>query len=328
VSDAGLLGRIVDRRPLAGDGKSGSVLERGRLEPEGTAVVVKHLRWAGDWIMQATDDDGGRIRRLWVEGVFAALPTVIDHAMVGVEAEPDGDGAVAVMRDVSAGLFQDGVAPTAAEHRQVLRAAGEMHRAFAAGEAPAVRGGCGLAARLAMLAPAVCERFASDHVVPRLALDGWERFHQLVAEDVSASVAGLHADPGPLADALAARPATLVHGDLKLANLGLLDGRVVMIDWGTLTTWGPGALDLAWYIAINGAGLGMGHDQLLEDVQRVGGADDPVALRLAMLGSLLQLGWEKALGATSDDRTTRRREEAGLRWWEDQARLGLEALGG
>jgi hypothetical protein len=315
MAEAGrLLDRVVRREPLLGDGKSGSLLERGWLD-DGTAVVLKHMHQDQDWIMQGTGDDGSRLGRLWDAGVFAALPPVIDHAMLGI------DGTVAVMRDVSAGLFPDGTPPTAAQHRMVLEATAQMHRAFA--DADPIAGLCPVAARLTLLSPQNCAALADEYFVPRLALQAWERFHQVVDAEVSAAVAAIHADPTGLAQALEARPSTLVHGDLKLANLGQLDGRVVLIDWGTLALWGPPATDLAWYIAINAAGLGIGHDQLLDDVKTLGGVDDQVALSLALLGALAQLGWEKALGATSDDETTRRREAAGLRWWQDQARLAL-----
>jgi hypothetical protein len=35
-------------------------------------------------------------------------------------------------------------------------------------------------------------------------------------------------------------PTTVVHGDLKLANLGLVGRRVVVLDWGDLTAVAPG----------------------------------------------------------------------------------------
>ena len=54
-------------------------------------------------------------------------------------------------------------------------------------------------------------------------------------------------------------------------------------------------------MAINVAALGVDHDQLLADVCSEPQLHDDAALRLAFLGALAQLGWEKALGATGDD---------------------------
>jgi hypothetical protein len=309
----GLVERVVRREPIVSDGKSGSLLERGRLD-DGTSVVVKHADRRRDWIMQATGDEG-RIASLWAGGIFERLPASIDHVLLDVEPVPGG--AVVVMRDVSAALLADGRGLRAA-HRQVLGAAADLHRAFA-GE-PVGTELCDLSDYYAFLSPVVCERFAPDHDVPRLAVEGWGRFHSLVPADVSEVIAAVHADPGRLAGALLNRVSTLVHGDLKLANLGLADDRVIALDWGTLTTWAPPAVEYAWYLAINGAALAESHDDLLAQARGASDDRDDTAWALALLGGLAQLGWEKALGATGDDPVTRARETEGLRWWSRQAR--------
>jgi hypothetical protein len=49
------------------------------------------------------------------------------------------------------------------------------------------------------------------------------------------------------------------------------------------------------------------------------------ALRLALLGGLVQLGWDKALHATGHpDAAVRARERADLDWWTARARDALE----
>lgn len=311
-----LFERIVRREPLAGDGKSGSQLERCWLD-SGSVVVVKHADAVHDWIMQATSDDG-RIATLWDQRVFAQVPRSIEHAMLDARRTPTG--AVVVMKDVSASLFIEGAQMRVA-HKRVIAAAAEVHRRFAR---HTLQGLCPLSHLYAFLSPGVCARFAEDHDVPRLAIDGWARFHDIVPDEVSSAIAAIHAEPDLLANALLARESTLVHGDLKLANLGAEARRIIVIDWGTLTTWGPPAVDYAWYMAINAAALGVDHDQLLADVRAQLQLHDDAALRLALLGALAQLGWEKALGATSDDPMIREREEAGLAWWIARARQALE----
>jgi hypothetical protein len=311
-----LLERVVRRELLVSDGKSGSQLERGWLD-DGSAIVIKHADIRRDWIMQATGDEG-RIARLWAEGVFEQLPDGIDHAMLEVHQTPSG--AVIVMRDVSASLFSTG-AHLRSGHRRVLRAAAEVHHAFV--DRP-VASLCPLEACYAFLSPSVCARFADGHEVPRLAIEGWSRFHDIVADDVVQAISAIHNDPARLAAELLALPSTLIHGDLKLANLGEGRGRVIMLDWGTLTTWAPPAVDYAWYLAINGAAIGDNHEQLLHDVRQAAGDADRTALGFALIGALAQLGWEKALAATADDEGTRRRERDGLAWWSAQARTALE----
>jgi hypothetical protein len=313
---SGVLDRVVRREPLIAVGKSGAQLERGWLD-DGSVVVIKQADARRDWIMQATGD-GGRVAALWADGVFGRVPARIDHATLDVQRVDHG--ATVVMRDVSAQLFSDET-PPAQFHRLALDATTQLHAAFADRRVSEL---CPLSAYYTFLAPSVCERFAAEHDVPRLAIEGWTKFHELVEADVSDAIAAVHADPSPLVHALLARPSTLVHGDLKLANLGLDGERLVVLDWGTLTTWAPPAVDFAWYLAINSAAIGLEHDQLLADVRAAATGQDETALRLALIGGLAQLGWEKALGATADDPATQYRERAGLAWWTAQVRESLD----
>ena len=312
-----MLDRIARREPLLADGKSGSLLERAWLD-DGTQVIVKHALTASDWIMQATADDG-RVARLWDSGVFAQLPSSIDAAILDVQPVPGG--AVLVMRDVSDSLLSAQSASTG--HPIALRAAAALHGASLSAAADAT---CPLAAYYAFLSPALCRPYAAEHVVPRLALDAWPRFFELVDADVGAAVAAVHSDPARFAAALLARPCTLVHGDLKLANLGVQGDRLILLDWGTLTTWAPPAVDYAWYLAINAAALDRAHDELLDEIRHAEPDCDETALALALVGALAQLGWEKALGATSDDPAVRERETRGLVWWSSQVRSALDVL--
>jgi hypothetical protein len=109
-----------------------------------------------------------------------------------------------------------------------------------------------------------------------------------------------------------------------LANLGAAAGVSVVLDWGTLTTWAPPAVDFAWYLALNAAALRADHDELRRAVEAVLARPDLDALPLALFGALAQIGWEKALGATYDDPDIRAREQTGLVWWSSQARVALE----
>lgn len=65
---------------------------------------------------------------------------------------------------------------------------------------------------------------------------------------------------------------------------------------------------------------------MLQDARAADGAHhDEVALRLALLGAVVQLGWDKALQATEDPDPGRRAWEAeDLAWWCRQARLTLD----
>lgn len=323
--DAGYGARVLDtaveRRPLVAAGKSGARLERVLLA-DGQTLVVKHVAPQFDWIMRATGDTG-RVSRLWWCGALATVPALIDHAIVAVEAVGEGKFTV-VMRDVSGALFPDGHLLSRRDSTRIVAAAAAMHAAFRGRVAP--EGVAPLAELYRFLSPHVCARFAGDAEVPRLALRGWERFAKLVPADVVAAVTRVHERPEALAARLSRHVCTLVHGDLKLANLGFVDDRVVVLDWGSLTSWGPAAVDFAWFLAINGACIDASHDELVADLRRIVGREhDEEALRLALLGALAQLGWDKALGATdAADEAVRRREREGLLWWSARAKEGME----
>ena len=107
----------------------------------------------------------------------------------------------------------------------------------------------------------------------------------------------IHADPGPLADALVAHGTTLTHGDLWLVNAALQPDRTVLIDWG-LATEAPGAVDFATFL-MGASAVDASRDDLLDDVRRIHGSQhDEIALRLALLAAVADLGWNKALDAT------------------------------
>lgn len=314
----GLLERVARKEPLIADGMSGSSLERGWLD-DGSTVIIKHVDPRFDWIMQATGDDG-RVAGLWAAGVFDRLPPSIEHAMLDVRRT--AEGAVVVMKDVSTSLF-DVERGLPAAHRRILNAAAAMHDAF--DEQPRASL-CSLRDLYALLSPQSAACFAEDHEVPRQALEGWSRFHEVVPHDVSQAIAAVHDRPDRLADALLSRRCTLVHGDLKMANLGATADSVVIVDWGTTTLWAPPAVDYAWYMAVNSAAVGLPPDQLLDDVRDTDAGQDETALRLALVGALAELGWAKALGATSDVEQVRTRERDGLAWWSAQVRSALPLM--
>jgi hypothetical protein len=316
-----MLAGAVRREPLAaGDGRSGSLLERVTLAG-GEAVVVKHASAASDWIMRATGD-GGRVAALWSSGLLGRVPDVVEHAILAVER--DGDGWLVVMRDLSAALLPDAARLSRARSRRVLEAAAALHAAFR-DEPPLAL--CSLADRYGFLSPATARREAGGaDELPALIGRGWERLPELLPADVFEAVLAVAERPEPFAAELGRFPATLVHGDLKLGNVGFLGERVVLLDWGTQTGWAPAAVEAVWYLAVNASRIDATREQVLDDVRAAEGEHhDEDALRLAMLGGLVQLGWDKALHATGHpDPAVRAWERADLEWWTARARDALE----
>jgi hypothetical protein len=323
-----LLAGAQARTPLVvTDGRSGSALERVTLADR-RVVVVKRVAPAWDWIMRGTNDHG-RIAELWSSGLLARVPAVLDHGVLAVE--PDGDAWLVVMRDLTAEFLPEETRLSRAQSRQILDAAAALHAAFW-GE-PHEPQLCSLADRYAFLSPANAERErVRGNQFAVTILRGWERLAELVPADVADAVLALADRPERLGAALARHPATLIHGDLKLGNIGLATapapGRVVLVDWGTQTGWAPPAVEWAWYLAVNGSRIDASHEQVLDDARVAAGEHhDEAALDLALLGGLLQLGWDKALHATEHrDAAIRAREADDLAWWVARSRAGLERL--
>jgi hypothetical protein len=315
-----LLANVVAREPLgATDGRSGSLLERV-VTGDGEVLVVKHVRDGGDWIMRACHDHG-RAAELWASGVLARVPAVIDHAVLG--AERVEGGWVVIMRDLSDALVPDHARIGRDDSRRILAAAAALHAAFEDDPPMAL---CSMADRYGFLSPATTRREAGgDDEVPKLIGRGWERFAELVPAEVAGPVLAIAERPEPFADALSRFGSTLVHGDLKLGNLGLTGDRVVVLDWGTQTGWAPPAVEVAWYLAVNWSRIDASREQVLDDFRAAeAGRHDEDALRLALLGGLVQLGWDKALHASGHpDPAIRAREAADLAWWTGRARDAL-----
>ena len=316
VAAARRLNEIARREPLSHAGQSGNSLERIVLA-DGRRLVVKRLS-GDDWVARVTHD-GGREASLWTDGVLARMPREIDHAVLAAGRE--GTGTWLLMRDVSDDLLPSDRRLTREESRRLLATFSAMHRRFA-GER--IEGACSLANRIVLAAPAtVAGEVDGVDYLPKIIAVGWEVFAEVVPEDVATAVLAAVEDPEPLAHELARCAPTLIHNDLRGANLGLISARTIVLDWGMAGT-GPCELDFAWYLFVNGWRIDATREQLVDDFRRVA-ADlhDPHALELSWLA---QLCWHGPLLAhelveTSDEKRERARDE--LDWWVARVREAL-----
>jgi len=318
--------RLGDRIP--GSRRSGAAFEA--VEVDGERCVVKYVHPDLDFTMRVSGDLGCRPRRAWELGLVDAAPAHIDHAVLGAARWGRGGFGVALlMRDVSAELVAEDDTPLPEarhvaflDHLAALAAATWGFRDDE--DDPAL---LPYRLRWSWFSPALLDverQLGFPEPVPRIALEGWERFGARAPGRVADGVAALLADPAPLVEALRATPSCLLHGDWKLSNLGTAtDGRTVLLDWAYVGE-GPVAHELGWYLALNRARLPQGWTKESTIDAFAGGlADHGVVtdgwwdrqLRLALLGTVVEFGWEKALG--DDDE---------LAWWCDAAAAGLEAL--
>jgi hypothetical protein len=297
------------------DSKSGARIERVRID--GEWFVAKWLDLRGDWTMRATGDLGCKTLQLWEAGLLDALPACINQPIVGVAHDPadgpGGYGTVLLMRDVGSYFVPEGdTMLTFEQHRSFIDHMACMHATFWGFEdrwnlVP-------VANRYFETSPwtAIAEaQRGSDALVPKLIAKGWNDL-PTIAPNAAEVVIPLANDPCALAFALEATPLTFVHGNWKLGNLGSDDaGRTVLVDWEAPGP-GPGCGELAWYLALNCRRVPESKEATItayrDALERYGVDTDPwfdVQCALALLGALVQFGWEKALGGYDDE----------LAWW-------------
>ena len=307
---------------IAPDSKSGARFEWVRRGSE--RLVLKYQDARDDWIMRATGDvDGRRFAVLWESGLLDALPPVIDHAVIGAAVE--GTVGAILLRDVSEGLLPLGDVPLPTHlHDQFLSHMAAMHAAFWGWRDDP--GLLGLGARYGMFSPTEAEREAalgSDALVPKVMAEGWKRLPS-VAPAAAGVIFPLLADPAPLIDALGSVPHTFVHGDWKAGNLGSqADGRTILLDFGEVPGEAAPAADLCWYLALNAARLSESKEAAISRYRAAlegHGIDTAAwwdrALGLELLGTMVQFGWEKALGGPGPE----------LDWWTRAAVEGTRWL--
>jgi hypothetical protein len=296
----------------------------------GEPHVVKYMHLDDDFTMRVSGDLDSRVVRAWAAGLLDAAPRLIDHAIVAAATGNgrNGWGAALLMRDVSGELFSSGDAVVRAEDhdRYLDHLAGWCAATWGFRDEPP--DGPGLlpyASRWAWFGQAALDgerALGWPERVPALAAEGWERFAERTTPDLAAAVDELRRDASPLSDALRTTPSCLLHGDPKASNAGVTrDGRTVLIDWAYVGE-GPACHELGWHLALDRAKLPTSKEATIAVFRRAlerHGVDTAGwwdrQLALALLGTVVQFGWEKALG---DDHE--------LRWWCAAAEKGLEWL--
>ncbi len=307
------------------DSRSGSHFERVWFGEE--QMIVKYLHIDDDFAMRATHDVDCRPVRAWAAGLYDVATDVIDHGIVGMAGGVgrDGLGAAILMRDLSTALATLGdVAFEEQQHLDFID-----HLATMCAATWDWHDGLGLMpyrGRWEFFGHAAIDgdrALGWPERVPQIADEGWARFAERAPREVATGIDALRRDVAPLTDALAATPSCFLHGDWKAGNLGTAGGRTVLIDWVHLGA-GPACHELGWYLALNRAKLPAGHgkERVMTDfrsaLERHGLATEgwwDRQLSLAMLGAVVQFGWEKALG-----------DGAELGWWCDRAAEGLARL--
>ena len=338
----------VAEEPFPNDGWSGArmtLLRRGG----GDRFVLKRDSAATGWIPRATAD-GPVLREAW----FAARARIFDQYFSGAIRAPylgvgrDRDGFGVLMPDLTGVLFDWDKPISIADLDRVLAGLAALHAypwahgtAFTEvlGDPDYPNGGpwCPLLERVTLICRQSLQRPgpARDAVGDRL-LPGWDAFDRQAPAAARDLVAMLGDDPEPLLGALAAQPHTLIHGDLKLANVGIAaDGVVETVDW-QMVSIAPIAVEMGWFLVANVASLPLPPDQVVARYRdhlakgfldpddgwlRDQGPDfDDVGMNAAILVGLLLRGWRKGFDAEAGiTLASGVSAHDDLRWWCERA---------
>jgi hypothetical protein len=311
-----LLHGATDRVAVrSADARSGASFEQ--LIIEGRPCFLKVVSAEDDWIMRLTGNTQWEFQ-VWKAGLYHRVPTIIDHAMIGMALENSGGvpRMAMLMHDRSADLVPPGDDPiSGSQHAVFIRHLALMHAANMGWRDDL--GLYPLARRPLFFAPAtIAPELARDDVP--LTLQVAERGWALLPERDPALfelVSTVHRDPTTLAGLLAETPQTFIAGDWKLGNLGSRPtGETVVLDWA-YPGEAPPAWELAWYLALNRSRIPESksdtiarYRHALEGAGVATGSWWDRQLELCLLAMAATMGWEKAVGDADE-----------LAWWSDQA---------
>ncbi len=316
---AEIIDSAVQRVPLTdpvAPGYSGAVLERLQLA-DGSIVILKSSNPAIDLGMAATADPG-RAFLFELDGIYDRLPASIDSTVLAVDRD-DGVWRMA-MTDVSAHLVPGEQPITRDESRRVMVAMHEMHAAFSGYEPTSL---CPLETHVALFSAAAMEPFLDgSNPLPAFALDGWRRFDAMTPPRVRAAVHAIHAQPDHLAADLTHRERTLTHADLSLANVGLTERHVIMLDFA-MACAAPGDFDFAIYLVQNDWLIEATNDEIISDwVELAVRAVDERTLRLALLAAFAEYACWKAPDVSEPSPYCSTYD-----WWLEAAQRSIDADG-
>ena len=275
-------------------GKSGAALERVTLA-DGRTVVVKRITPETDLTLAIFDQPVAQEFLLWRSGGLDRLPEQVGHVVIDGWTEGE-DTTVIVMRDLGDAVLTWDDRLDARACRWVLERVAALHRAYL-GDPPEAVGA----------ADSRCSSCSRPHASPawpatvtscsrpRSAAGTTSPIRPWCRRTCRRRSSPLHADARPLADALAAGPVTLAHGDLATVNMAFEGDRLILLDWA-MPTAAPGALDIARFLVGCAHVVDVHPDEVIDAYRRAAGpAYDDGSMQLALLSALCWLGWNKAL---------------------------------
>ncbi len=303
--------------------------------------IIKRMRGDKDWVMAATNDTNWRSIAVWQQGLLDRLPAEIDHGIIACAV--DEDGYAILMHNVSGALLPEDKPLTERNNAFVLEAMAALHTAFWEDSVlnDVKLNLCTPEDFFTHTSPEKASRIAQTNpsFVLDMIIEGRRLIPKFVDADIAELMHDLVHDPEPLCAALIHYPQTLVHTDVRLANLGLMQGkhpRLIMLDWARQTKTVP-AVDLVYYLVSgNSSRFPISFEESInlykqQLARRLGDRFDDSwwqpQLEISLLGTFSTMACFMAWGAEhSDDEFYRNQDRLDLQWWAEQARLGIRWL--
>lgn len=255
-----ILGPIVgvERTPLRTIGYTAAAHERLVLtlaSGERRTFVTKQVDPSLDWVARRSADAQGREALLLGEPALAGVWDAFECPYRAVAA--NASTFTLVMDDLTQHLFPDVREPIDEEREDALLASiAGLHARFWQSAALTLPWLARPEQYATLLFPGCTTADGGEDCLPRRFRDSVERGWALALERLTDDHKTLMLAPGAeLSWLWTGLPRTLLHGDVKIANLVVLpSGRVSAFDWALLGE-GPSTIDLGWYLAVNATRL-------------------------------------------------------------------------
>jgi hypothetical protein len=313
----------INKTRLSAIGYSGSVIERMEVVLQSGIkrnFIFKSTLIKTDWLSQRANDQVGREAELLNEPSLSGVWKCIQSPYVAF-AKENGQLAL-LMDDVSDYLFPDIREPIDFKSEDlILNSLASLHAAF--WESPDIKKMNWLATPynyLEVFAPGGHE---SDRYAPppenigNSMKTGWNIALQLLpAEMKDILIRPAIEIFEPWKDL----PVTLLHGDVKIANMAILPSvELVMFDW-TYVGQGPCGIELGWYLAVNSTRLACTKEDFINQYRSylelylryiIDEGTWSLMIDLAIITGARMMLWNKALGYHTG--TQRGKDE--WEWW-------------
>lgn len=324
----------VNTELLSGIGFSGSLLNKVEVlleTGEKKVFILKQTRLQDDWLSLRSRDTIGREAALLGEEKLARIWDIIQCPYVAFAQERHLAGLL--MNDLSNYLFPDEREPISiSEEDTIINGIACIHAMF--WDSADIKEMDWLAGPLDYLSILGPGKHDEDKICapPEKIKIGMEEGWELGLQLLSPGVRNLLVKPAnEIFERWKDLPATLLHGDLKIANMAILPGgKLALFDWPTIG-YAPAAIELGWYLAVNATRIAKTKEQFINKYRAALESNLHCEIeetawekmkRLAVIAGARMLLWNKALGWRSG--TQKGKDE--WQWWNDQLEAAVKVV--